>query len=324
MANPLLFEENFSNKDCCLNRSCWQNKTRAHIQIQRRKIVETELQIAEPEKIAKAETKIPFLTDRWYWAADERPAGEKCLTTEDYKELKKPDECKSATHGVFYLGDRIGQSALICANKECKTHFKRSSTNDVVDRDAELEKKRQRKEEIVDVNVGEPVRRRVLKIAAECFDAESTVLKHPKADEYYKLMVDRLWTLQCDYSDYTAEVIREALGLDDTELSKSDWRNRSGMTLHLSPEIRERLLFLLLFAHHDELFQGGSWKSQKHIKEIADDFEIDYQLLDAQERLGYARMKDKDVFRNYLQEIEAGNRSAKIPRVYSDKYQPED
>ena len=79
----------------------------------------------------------------------------------------------------------------------------------------------------------------------------------------------------------------------------------------------------LAVAHEAEIYEAyWSFNSQAKIKKLAADFDVDYQLLDAEERLGQAPMKQKEVFRTYLQELEAGDRKAKLPRLWSEKWEP--
>lgn len=374
-ANPLLFEENYSDRDCCLNRSCWQAKTAVHIQIQRRTVIEKEIieqtkagyrkkiekataeageitdphakgvavvkikqieaQFREiekfgiessfvpkhtPKEIEKNIKKVPLVAERSFSYYEEKPK-EPVVEKYSYTELKRSDECEFAETGVFFNGDRVGQKVYICRDNKCKKHGKNSSgTASAKSSEKDLEERRLRKEEIFDVGVGEPVRLKVLKIAAGCFDEKQTIFSHPKAEIYLAALVERLWKLQVSHNAQTAKNIREILELEKGELGLYTWDDNECGTERLSGEKRSQLLFLILHAPYGELFKGGYWKSQKEIKEIADDFEIDYRLLDAQERLGSARMKDKDMFRHYLQEIEAGNADAKIPRSFSTKY----
>jgi ParB family transcriptional regulator, chromosome partitioning protein len=325
-ANPLLFEENYSDKDCCLNRHCWDGKTQTHIQIQRRKIVETDLEITEPEKIEKKAAKVPLITNDWYLRDDEKPTNGETVfkKDEDYKLLKKKDECKSAMRGVFFNGDRVGQSAWICKNKKCETHFRQSSgVANATHNSGEALKIR--KEEIFTAKVAESTRRRTLKRIAEKFDAENTLYNHKNADGYQLELLTRLWKLQCSYSDHTAKIIVEILGLEN-QLNTSRWgEDFREQIIELSEDVRSKLLFLLLIADKCEIFESyWSYKSQREIKELAKDFGVDYQLLDAEERLGIIPNKFKDEFRAYLQEIESGNRDKKPPFAYSADYKAED
>lgn len=322
-ANPLLFEENYSDKDSCMNRACWKAKTLAHIQIQRRRIVETDSGITEPEKLEKAAGKVPLITKDYYVRDDEKP-GEAYLKNDEFKMLSKQEDCEFSERGVFFHGDRIGQKAWICRNKKCKTHFGSYSVANpaAADPEAQREARLIRKEEIFNSRVAESARRRVLRKVAEKFDAENTIYTHKNAEGFQMELLTRLWKLQCSYSDHTAKVICEILELDKSTLSVERWgSDPREQILNLSPDIRSRLLFLLLVAHECEIFEAyWSYQSQKPIEELATDFGVDYQLIDAEERLGQIPMKLKATFRNYLEEVEKGNRKAKPPAAYSDKW----
>lgn len=325
-ANPLLFVENYSDKDCCLNRKCWELKTQTHINIQRRKIVETDLKITEPEKIEKKAAKVPLITGNWYVRDHEKPAsGDKCFHSEEYKELKKRGECTSAERAVFFNGDRIGQSAWICKNQKCETHW-RQTQNIANPTHNSGEALKIRKEEIFNAKVAESTRRRVLKRIAEKFDAKNTIYNHSNSDGWQMELLTRLWQLQCSYSDHTAKVIVEVLGLEKDELSVSRWGvDFREQIIGLSADVRSKLFFLLLIADKCEIFEAyWSYKSQLEIKDLADDFAVDYRLLDAEERLNIIPNKFKDEFRAYLQEVEAGNRDKTPPHAYSSKFKAED
>ncbi len=327
-ANPLLFEENYSDKDCCLNRDCWEAKTKAHIRIQRRKIAETDLKVTDPEKMEKAVAKVPLISKE-HWVRDHEKPGEKYIARDDFKEVKKPDECKSAKRGVFFNGDRVGQTALICANKDCVTHFGKNqyvANTAAGDPEAASEARRIRKEEIFDSRVAENVRRRVLKKSSEWFTAENTIYTHEKSEGFQNELLAKLWTLQCNYSEHTAKIICEVLELDDAALKPKDWGiDHRAQILALPAEVRSRLMFLLLVADQSEIFEAyWSYKSQKPIKDLASDFGVNYPKLDAEERLAQAPMKQKDVFRAFLEQIESGDKKAKPPRLWSNEWKPKD
>lgn len=380
-ANPLLFAENFSDKDCCLNRNCWEAKTMAHIQIQKSKIAEadvvekvkTEYQAniktlqadiskskdaseidtktdaverlknrltdidkkgidsgglpSDPVKLVQKSFKNVKLIAQGYISESEKPKGEKLLTTCEYQKLDKKDECESAEKAVYFNGDRVGQTQLICADKNCKKHLGKYSSQSVANSASNSgEALMIRKEELLDAKVAENTRRRVLKKAAEKFDAAHTIFTHKNADGYATELLTRLWKLQCSYSEHTALIIREILEIEKDKLSTSRWSEDFHEQIGaLSEDERSKLTFLLLTAHECEIYESNwAYKSQKNIQDLARDFDVDYKRIDAEERLGAVPMKFKDVHRNYLQEVESGNQDAKIPRVYSDKWKPKD
>jgi ParB family chromosome partitioning protein len=324
-ANPLLFSENYSDEDKCLNRACWESKVKAHVQIQRRKLAETDYGLSEPEKVEKKAQDVPLLVWEWYAPSYVEEKYGKVLSRGDYTQLEKKDECESAERGVFVTGDRIGQSQWICRDKDCKKHGSAGQTiANAASRSGEAAKIR--KEEILDAKVAEATRRRVLKKAAGQFDANNTIFTHKNAENYLLDLLARLWKLQCSYSEHTARVICETLGFGNTRLSTSKWDSTLREQIAaLTADERSKLLFLLLTAHECEIYSSSwTYHSQRKIKEMAEDFGIDYRIIDAEERLAAIPMRFKDVHRHYLQELEAGRRDAKVPRVYSSKWKPVD
>lgn len=332
----LLFTDMFDGKDNCLNRECWKGKTANHIQIQRRKTVETDLQITDPKKAEKAAVHIPLISESYYVndsniedVKKKHPffKNSKFLTSSKYEKVSKNDDCGKSTYGFFFDGSRIGQKEKICIDPNCKVHLgKYSSNGQTIPTEVSRESRMIRKEEIFDSRTAETTRRRVLKQVAEKFDDDNTIYTHEDADFYQIALLARLWKLQIAYSEHTAKIILEILGLEKDALGTSRWNDDSGnQVANLSPGIRARLLFLLLVADKGEIFEAyWAYKSQKEIKDLAEKFAVNYKLIDAQERLALAPMKQKDLFRDYLAQIEAGDKKAKPPRPWSSEWKPKD
>ncbi|HRH46676.1 MAG TPA: ParB/RepB/Spo0J family partition protein, partial [Pyrinomonadaceae bacterium] len=332
-AKPLLFADKLDKKDSCLNRKCYEGKIQKHIQIQREKIV-VETKNVPVEKAATKLNNVPILsTTYWLGTHDLKKLPEKIITGDSYTILKSLDACSKAEYGVFAHGDRNGQKVIICRKSSCCQVHWRNKTSDLpkAEKSAEVleiesKERRDRKEEIIDVNVGEIVRRKVLAESAKSFDAENTIFNHPeKSEDYLYQLTNLLWKFQCHYSSDNAEIIRKALGVSKERLGSSYITD--DQIAQLTMDERSRLLWLILHAPIAKLYENGDWKSQNPVKQIAEDFGVDYQMIDAVERLEYASKKHEKhtkEFHNYLVKLENGDRKAEIPRVYSPEYKPKE
>lgn len=330
-AEPLFFSEQFSGEDSCLNKKCWNLKTAVFTQIQRRSVASDRF---GADKAEKKISSIPLISSSYYLAEYERPKKDKVLTSEDWKEIKsKADDCEYSEIGVFYNGNRTAQKQKICTNGDCIKHWGKRVSGQMVavgeasdDIATRKEARAIRTEEIFDARVAEPVRRLTLKKCAGKFDAEHTIFNHEKSVGFRNELLARLWKLQCADSSHTAKIIRDILELDDSHLGIGSWGvDYRAQILALPAETRERLFFLLITAFECEIVgDPPSYRSQKAIKELAQDFEVDYLLLDARERLAQAKPKLKDVYRDYLEQVERKEKTATIPRPHSAKWKPVD
>lgn len=314
-AGNLLFEEYIDKKnDRCLNKACYQGKLKAFVLLERDKLTE---QAKSAGKFGD-DYKAPLIS--WMPAnRDEavRLFNENILIDGDYRDVGD-SSCDDTEPGIFIDSSwRFGKTINICRNQSCKTHkrYSPASTSSANGSGKDKAEFYKRKQEIFDVRVGEPVRRKVLKEAASNFDGENTIFNHAFSERFMLLLLSRLWELQVSYSDHTAKVIAEILELKKNDLSFERWGNPNHLKLieALTAETRSRLFFLLLVAHQCELFpeNAGSWKSQDVVLQIAKDFSVDYQKLDAGERLTQAPKKYFSAAQDYFNAIERGEKPKK-------------
>ncbi|MBS4029687.1 MAG: hypothetical protein KGZ58_13750, partial [Ignavibacteriales bacterium] len=256
---------------------------------------------------------------------------ETVLTSNEYEVLTSLN-CDRAIYAIYADGPQKGQKQLICKKStKCPVHHrqyvsslpKEEKTEEVLA--IESKERRDRKEEIIDVNVGEIVRRMVLAEAAKKFDAEHTIFNHPeKADDYLYQLTNLLWKFQCYFSTDNAVIICRAMGLK--KIGQNSYTDDDPIK-NLTADERSRLLWLIIHTPKARLYENGNWKSQAEIKQIAEDFEVDYRQIDAFQRLLYAQDKHEKhakEFHNYLVKVEAGDAGVEIPRVYSPDYKPKE
>lgn len=80
---------------------------------------------------------------------------------------------------------------------------------------------------------------------------------------------------------------------------------------------------LFLFTHGDKgAMYYDRYASQEAVRNLADDYNIDYELLDAEARVEFAAAKAKPMFEKYLAEVKAGVTDRKIPRQFAATYKP--
>lgn len=327
LARPLLFKDEYDEKDACMNRSCYDAKLKLHIQQQRAEIVKEKFEVktTEPKKFTEKLKKVPLVSADSYLTDREKPK-EDFVYKYNVAEIKKGNDCEFSEEGVFFNGDRVGQKYRFCRDKKCKKHNPYDTSSVSSDPEKDREARMIRKEELFDIRVGEPVRKRVLRQA----------MKHEKVFKgisievkWLTALLKRLWDLQYSRDTKTSQVIAEMINAENWNLAGKevtaylDGAKPRRFINELSTEKQIQLLFLLLNSYKCAMYYD-SYVTQKEIREIADEYEVDYRLLDAKERLALAPMKQKDVFRDYLQAVEAGDEHAKIPRIWSTKWKPKD
>lgn len=323
-----LFEENFGEKDACLDRACYEKRNESHIQIKREKLA-VETKNVPAAKASENVNQIPLITNSSHInTQDQAELAEKVLTSGEYKTLKSLDDCKKAEYAIYGHGDHKGNEEIICKRaSNCPIHWKDINPKSIPKNEKSAEaleserlERRNRKEEIIDVNVGEIVRRKVLGYAAKDFTAEKTIFNHPESANYINNLTQIIWKFLCEKENSNAEIIREILGVSKKRLSTHFWdADISG----LSADEKSRLLWLILHVNINKMYEDGFYQSQSEIKAIAEEFKADYRHIDAVERLQYASEKHEKhtkEFHNYLVKVEDGDPYAQIPRVYSPDY----
>lgn len=324
-ANATLFgEENIGKKDACLNPTCFRAKANAFVLLTRQKMAD--------DGGVKLK-QIPFVRSDRY-SSDIK---DDFLNYHQF-EIVKPKEkaCGHSQKAISIADDTFGKIVDICPkSSNCKTHHSRygNEPKKVADmsedeREKSLIEKRKRREELFDVKVGNTTRVRVFKNAAEIFAQQYTF--EYAGHEFLPALIGKLWGMSNNGDDANtlSNVVLEILKQWDEKLGETSIRSwgSEGNTALLKAfpvDILRRLLFLFVQGNKGGMYYDR-WASQGEVKELAVEYEIDYQLIDAEERLGHAPMKSKDLFRKYLADIEAGNREVKTPRMFTDKYKAKD
>lgn len=327
-ANASLFDKGELGKnDSCLNPTCWQSKCEQLVENRRREIA--------ADKEIEVE-KVPLVS------TTKLNGGEGFIGRESFKQVGGPNgsdtwcehqESAVNIHGSPH-GDPFGAIVQICRNADCETHHpkpKGSSSKKLTGAssqasqeekdDAATLERQKRREELFDVQVGQAVRHRVFKAAAEKFGEHVASFDLAAILDITPVIV-RLWVRSESPFDQLIDEISEEWGIDLNRSYRGD-KDEIEQIAALTDEMKARLLFLYTFSHEGGMYYK-SYTSQKGVREIAEKWGVDYQMIDAVERMNAAPMKHKQRFRDYIQKLEDGDRKAKLPRHITDKYKARD
>jgi hypothetical protein len=81
-----------------------------------------------------------------------------------------------------------------------------------------------------------------------------------------------------------------------------------------------RIIFLLIHCHKGAINFRNDYSSQKDVRELATEFEINYALTDAEVRLEFCSKKYSEVHEKYLNDVRQKVKNAKPPRLFSEKW----
>ncbi len=339
-ANVGLFEEDqVDKKDSCLNPGCFNAKKQQHITNIRERIAH------EASVKPKA---IPLLVlDRGY--SSDGDTSDVYLRTKltiigkkpykDYYGEVSKEKCDKSITGVTISDGQLGSTYTVCLDDSgCKTHYGRKSSSSSSGTpaqsekavEAEQKKRRERKEELIDIKVCEVVRLRVLRLASEKFSSAFSVSGAPI--DMVPMMIAKAWTENGGTDGTTKEnvvknILSQILSVKANTLSFGyEQKHVAAKVAEFSPTIQNHMLFLLTYGNSGAMYYD-SYSSQARIKDMAEEYEIDYRLFDAEVRLAFAEEKHKKqvhLYKVYLDAVRAGDANAKIPRPYEPTYKPKD
>lgn len=333
-ANAGLFDEDqIGKKDACLNPLCFREKSAQLVVITRERIAH-EANI-KPKKVPTINFDLYSDRDGDLGRYSFTVVGKKPY--KDYYGSSSEKTCDKSVTAVNVGDGQYAKTYEICLpSSKCKVHHKStssgssSSTKSQKTIEAEQLQKRERKEELIDYHVGESVRRQVLRLAAEGF-ADKFSTSHDDTP-----MLDQLLTKLFEMSNSgshstTAELvvkstIRQIMDEPDV-LSFYTWASSEKIFATITPySIKNKRIMLFLFIHgNTNCMYGDRFEPQDEIRAIAEEYGIDYRLLDARTRVVFAGEKHKkqiDLYKAYLTAVEAGNTDAVIPRPYAATYKP--
>jgi ParB family chromosome partitioning protein len=325
-AMPTLFDAPEAKDDKCLNSACFDKKTVKFIQITRSEFTKN------GQKDKKDKTyKAPVIDTNYYGNWDSSEYEKPIIGYHDKFKVLTSDKdfCEKAEQTIYVRGDKRGTTALVCRDHTCKKHFPSVSQDKSSSSQAELKKKRERREEIIDVKVREKIRRVILEGASETF-ANSFAFEAGLHRGILPALVGTLWLRAEDndrrqvVSPIAQKMVGEKVKLltnsydfwntwSPSKLRPADWIEAT-----FSEYQQKRLLFLFSHAHDGEMYHGN-YRSQKAIMELAAIYGFNYRLMDAEERLELSNKKNRPQFEKYLEAVREGKKAA-IPRLYAETY----
>lgn len=319
-ANPTLFDEADPKDDRCLNKGCYEKKVTLFIQITRTLVTEAAIRAGKP-----ADYEAPLVRPSGYGKDSRYP---KSLGYYDAKFFTaKKDTCEFAETGVIVDKDRAGQKTFFCRNPKCKKHkqsssYSSSSTGEKTD--AERGKFRQRKEEIWNIKVREAVRRTVLSQAAIAFS--QTFSASGKKVDLLPGLVARMWDL-CE-GDTLLKLVKPLIAemmVGDRDVYSHELTERTANVRDKFTGIEQaQVLFLLIHGAESSMYDSYRYRAQGYVQDLADEFGINYRLIDAKQRVDMSPKKHLKAHAAYLEAVGGGDSKVKIPLLYAEKYTIQD
>jgi hypothetical protein len=81
---------------------------------------------------------------------------------------------------------------------------------------------------------------------------------------------------------------------------------------------------VLIHCHKGTIRYSNSYSSQKEVRELATEFDVDYALIDAEVRLCLSAKKHKPAHETYLGTVRTKGKKAAIPWLFSEKWKAKD
>jgi ParB/RepB/Spo0J family partition protein len=307
-AETLLFKDlNDAKKDLCMDRACFVEKAKKHVQLvqitvaranvvkalPKRKKGEAEPEISE-KQIEKEVGKIPRLSTSYYEYGDEGILGR-----DSYTEIKKKrDGCTAAVTGIFVKGnDRFGQTIQVCLKKSaCPKHYPPSSTGSSKNVNSGDDYKKNR-QQLFDLRADQKTRRKVLTEAAAQFDENKTVW----GDEKLRLLMLASMIKSIGYNErHRRTLVAEILGLEEKTLDNDTYGATDFQILEIyeklakvSEAVQSKLFFLLTVASFGENQYETRGIKQTLVESLAEHLGINYNLLGAEARVDLCAEKYK-------------------------------
>lgn len=329
-----LFEPNqVGKKDACLNPACYLQKVQNHVQVRRQ-----ELAVAagvEP-------SEVPLVRSWCYSNGKDYLGTESAAVISGAKRGGNTKNCDNAVSGIDIEADNYGVTVQVCLKTSgCNIHWPESRAssngNSPNTRSAEaeaaerLEAHRARREEIWNAKVAEAVRVRVFKQAAERFEKKFRI-SDVGADLLPQLTA-RFWSMTSsgdsnNLNGVVKRLVSEWVGEQGEGKSNGlylgDSRTAVEQFKKLERGFQFRILFLLIHGHKGSIGHGNNYRSQKEVRELAAEFDVDYELTDAEVRLEFCPKKHNEVHKVYLDAVQAKSEDAKVPQLFSETWTAND
>lgn len=322
-----LFEpEQVGKKDACLNPACYAQKVENHITVRRSELAG--LRNVDP-------ADVPIVRS-WSYSDGEGYLGSRSAIVIGDVRGGSSDACDNAVSGIDIERDNYGETVGVCLRSTgCLIHWPdqdEASNEGSLDQPSEeqvsaarLDAHRSRREEIWNARVAEAVRIRIFKAAAEKF-AKKFRISETHAD-FLAQMIARFWRMTSSGDANNLQGIIKPLIMEWEPVSSEhsgvySYDIKTAIEQHrkLDRSLNYRILFLLTHCYKGTVGYNNGYSSQSDVRQLAAEFEIDYDLFDAEVRLELCGKKYHDVHSAYYDAVREKLPEAKVPRLYSDSW----
>lgn len=316
---PGLFEGELAQKDSCMNGKCYSAKIAAALKIKRTEIAKLRPNPKNKHSQAQLEKAVPLIRSSY---SDAAPFGKEATYIEDrtwdkkFEKAKKADECPHVESALYIEGDNIGKAQLICRNGGCKVHKteKQTSSRSTTSMSPE------RKEEQLNEDTYDRVRKTILSTYIKSFDAKRTIWDSPDTRKALLVtIVEDLFDMFLD--DKAPDGISE--GIIPSGLLKlvNTYNAEAGAVRtavdKLSADDESRLFALAAFGSVGYIdYYDKKKKGLESFKALAAEAGFNYQLVDAEVRLELVPEKNKETIREYIEQVKAGT-ATEPPKIFT-------
>ena len=330
-AQVSLFEPTqIGKKDACLNPGCYVEKSHKHVEV-------TRVKLAELRGVDVSE--VPLVRSWCYTDGRDYLGTESAVVISGAKRGGGAMECKKMISGIDLEADNYGRTVQVCLKASgCKTHWPepkaggadKSGARKTTEEESteRLEAHRARREEIWNAKIAEAVRVRVFKLAAERFEKKFRITD--VGTDLLPQLTARFWRMTASGDNNNLNVVKRLIGEWESEADIKrgiDLANTLSLVevfKKLDRGFQYRIIFLLIHCNKGAIGYGNNYASQKEVKELPVEFGVDYPLIDAEVRLEFSAKKYNEIHKAYLDAVTAKQRDAKMPRLFSEKWQPGD
>lgn len=293
---PVLFAEDFDKEDRCLNRACFQSKSRIFHQIQRYKVAE---QLPNPENkpIEVLAKEVPVIAPRTPTVTTTPTATEIVVTAATSAEEKA--ECEFSVMGIIGAGPRKNQIGFDCQNTDCPIHFPKAAISA-----EELEKRQSH----FDAQIKFQVDKEVFASAVAAFNDH-----HPfwMFDDLVRQLIKTLWdSVEGHYDErfFVCELIRKWKGVPKNGIFS---RPQFFDFVDTLSKLQQTQLLFIFTKRKERLVSGAESIAKSYTK-------LDYKLLEAETIYHLASDEFKSQAEDYLGHIRNGLDVEK-PRFWTAK-----
>ena len=289
-ANAGLFGN--QEEDYCLKKSCFANRNLQWIEK------------TQEDYQAKHNKTLYIVAKSW----NRQNESEQWLFYGDYRQIYEGTECEVMVDVVKESDGSFGKVCL--KSSDCAKHFYKDVSADNIQTPEQIQQaKAARKEELWNCAVAEISRRRILTESAKVF-AEVSTDKVGYSHPFFA----RLWQ-QVGYNE--RKHVNSFLTLLGMSLPNDTPKDHEEALTEMSKT--DQLRFGFILAHW---WKGDcsykQFQSQHQIVELAQEFGVNHELIDAQVRLELSSKKFTKIHQAYLQQVEVNDPQRKVPLLYTE------